>query len=464
MNQQVETKEDKFPPQVKYIIGNEICERYSFYGMRSILTVFMIQFLLFEKSKAEGMYHLFVSSAYFTPIIGGYIADRFWGKYKTILYISLFYCIGHFMLAMMDVEMFTNLFGKEGILYIGLFLIALGAGGIKPCVSANVGDQFTKKNQHLIAKVFNWFYLSINFGSFFSTLITPWVLHKYGPGWAFGIPGILMALATLFFWMGRHHMVKVPPTGKNPHGTIAVLTSAFKNMGKGAGFFEGAKNEHPAEAVDAVKAAFNVSRIFIPLIIFWALFDQHGSTWVVQATQMNLNFMGIDFQASQSSSLNPIMVLILIPIFTLFVYPTVEKMGFKLTQLRKMSIGMFFATASFLCSALIQYQLDAGNQLSVGYQIFPYFFLTCGEILISVTALEFAYTQAPRSMKSTIMGLWFLVISLGNVVAGVVAVTNKFEGGNFFMFFTILTFIFAFIFILVAKTYKMQNFVEADRS
>lgn len=451
----LDSSSNKYPPQIKYILGNEICERYSFYGMRSILTIFMVQYLLFTKSNAEATYHMFVASAYFTPLLGGYIADRYWGKYKTILYLSLFYCIGHAVLAFYE---------SETGLYVGLFLIALGAGGIKPCVSANVGDQFTKKNQHLIEKIFHWFYLSINFGSFFSTLITPWVLDKYGASWAFGIPGVLMFIATIIFWMGRKKYIMVPPTGKNPHGTLAVLKSAFKNMGKGNGFFGGALNDHPADAVDAVKSAILVGKIFIPLIFFWSLFDQHGSTWVLQATQMDLNVLGIDFKASQSSSLNPILVLILIPVFTQFVYPAVERTGYKLTQLRKMSIGMFFSGLSFVFMAMIQYRLDAGQQLSVAWQILPYLFLTIGELLISITALEFAYTQAPRSMKSTIMGIWFLIISLGNTFTGIVAKVNTFSGGNFFMFFAILTFIFGFVFMWIASTYQMRNYVEPDKN
>ena len=160
-NVSMDPASNKMPPQIKYIIGNEVCERYSFYGMRSILTMFMIIHLLFDKGKAEGVYHLFVASAYFTPIIGGYISDRFWGKFRTIMILSLFYCVGHGVLALMEVSSITAFITPDHLLYLGLFLIALGAGGIKPCVSANVGDQFTQKNQHLIKKVFHWFYFSI---------------------------------------------------------------------------------------------------------------------------------------------------------------------------------------------------------------------------------------------------------------------------------------------------------------
>ncbi|MFA7613419.1 MAG: oligopeptide:H+ symporter, partial [Candidatus Caldatribacteriota bacterium] len=197
------TDNNKFPPQIKYIVGNEACERYSYYGMRSILTVFMIQVLLFQEAKATSVYHLFAGACYLTPLLGAWISDRIWGKYKTILYLSLIYCVGHAVLAIWETE-----YG----LYVGLGLIALGSGGIKPCVSAHVGDQFKANQQHLLKKIYELFYFMINFGSFFSTLITPWTLDKFGPSVAFGIPGILMFIATFIFWLGRKQFVHVPPT------------------------------------------------------------------------------------------------------------------------------------------------------------------------------------------------------------------------------------------------------------
>src|SRR4051812_34907462 len=123
-----------YPPQIKYIVGNEACERFSFYGMRSILVIFMVSQLLMKDHEAKAIFHLFVSAVYFTPLIGAWIADRYWGKYKTILYLSIVYCMGHGVLAWRD--------DKPG-LYTGLALIAIGSGGIKACVSAFVGDQFT---------------------------------------------------------------------------------------------------------------------------------------------------------------------------------------------------------------------------------------------------------------------------------------------------------------------------------
>jgi POT family proton-dependent oligopeptide transporter len=450
------TQTKGFPSQIKYIVWNEAFERYSYYGMRSILVIFLVQYLLLTKSNATADYHIFAGACYLFPLLGAYISDRFWGKYKTIIVFSLVYCLGHAFLAIFEDS-------KVGF-YWGLGLIALGSGGIKPCVSAHVGDQFKPGQKDMLRKVFDLFYWMINFGSTFSTLITPWTLEKYGPGIAFGIPGVLMFLATIIFWMGRNHFVHVPPTGKNPHGTGRVLLSAMKNMGSGEGFLESAKADHPERAVEDVKAAFGVGKIFIAVTIFWALFDQHGSSWVLQAKEMDLSFgyFGIDsLLPSQIPALNPIMVMVLIPTFTFGVYPFIEKaFGYEMTSLRRMGWGMFIAAASFIFVAVYQYVMDGGTQLSVLWQVIPFLVITMAEVMISITGLEFAYTQAPRSMKSTIMSMWLLTVFFGNMITAWIAKINVFEGGHFFMFFAILMGVFALVFAFIAKNYEVKDFME----
>lgn len=451
-------KVEKFPRQIQYIVWNEACERYSYYGMRSILVIFLVQYLLLTKSQATADYHIFAGACYLFPVLGAYISDRFWGKYKTIITLSIVYCIGHLFLALFE--------DSQSGFYWGLGLIALGSGGIKPCVSAHVGDQFKPSQKAALQKVFDLFYFMINFGSFFSTMITPWTLQAYGPGIAFGIPGILMAMATFVFWLGRNDYVHVPPTGKLAHGTGNVLISAFKNMGSGKGFLEGAKADHPAEAVDAVKSAFNVGKIFIAVTIFWALFDQHGSSWVLQAKEMNLDIDIFGWKTtllpSQIPALNPIMVMVLIPFFTFFVYPMCEKV-FKteMTPLKRMGAGMFVTAFSFILVGVFQYILDSGNQISVLWQFLPFLIITMAEVMISITGLQFAYTQAPRSMKSTIMSMWLLTVFFGNMITAYIAKINVFEGGNFFMFFAGLMVVFSFVFVWIAKNYKMQDHMEA---
>lgn len=382
---------DRMPPGIPWIIGNEAAERFSFYGMRAILTVFMAEYLWLMDGAAgqplganavKAHYHDFVAWVYFTPLLGALLSDVFLGKFRTIILLSLVYCAGHAALACM------GWFGHSGWwLFAGLAMICLGSGGIKPCVSANVGDQFGARNQHLLTRIYNWFYLSINLGSFISSLLTPWVLQWWGPHWAFGIPGVLMAVATLLFWAGRHRFAHVPPAGA---GFLREITSR-----------------------DGLVALAKLVPFFLFFVAFWALFDQTGSSWVLQAQQMDRRFLGIDWLESQVQAVNPILVLAFIPLFTLFVYPAVGRIV-RLTPLRKIGTGLFVAGAAFGVATFAQSRIDAGDAPSIGWQFLAYALLTAAEVMVSIVGLEFAYTQAPRSMKSVIMSVYLLSVFAGN--------------------------------------------------
>ncbi|MFP5490809.1 MAG: POT family MFS transporter [Bacteriovoracia bacterium] len=444
----------KYPPQIKFIVGNEACERYSFYGMKSILVIFMIQQLLVHEAEATSIYHQFSALSYLFPLLGAFISDRILGKYKTILYLSLVYCAGHAVLSIWE-----NMTG----LYVGLFLIALGAGGIKPCVSAHVGDQFKKGQEALLAKIFNLFYFMINFGSFFSTMITPWTLKHYGASVAFGIPGVLMFIATFIFWLGRKQYVHVPPAKADGHGFLNVMWTNLTSASSGKSFWDRSTAKHGAEAAEGAKAVWDITKVFAAVSVFWALFDQHGSSWVIQATKMDLMFMGIQFEASQISAWNPIMVMGLIPLFTFGIYPLCEKLGFRMTPLRRMTVGMFVAAFSFMMAGMIQTQLDGGNQLNVMWQFFPYLVITVAEVMISITGLEFAYTQAPRKMKSSIMSMWLLTVFFGNMLVSFITKIELYPvaSSGYFWFFAGAMGVFAFIFAFMASRYKEKNYMQA---
>jgi POT family proton-dependent oligopeptide transporter len=381
------------PPGIPYIIGNEAAERFSFYGMRTILTVFMVNYLWLmgdaagvrmTDAEATKRFHDFVSLVYLTPLFGALIADFFFGKYRIIMWLSVVYCLGHGALALM------GLAGEAGTwLMVGLWLISVGSGGIKPCVSAHVGDQFGKTNRHLLPRIFNWFYWSINLGAFASTLLTPWLLEWYGPHWAFGVPGVLMALATLVFWMGRWKFVHIPARGWH----------VFRELLSRDGLF----------------AVLKLCAIYAFVAIFWALFDQSGSSWVLQAENLNLRWLGVEWLPSQIQALNPILILVFIPLFSYFVYPFVDRF-YPLTPLRKIAIGLFIMVISFVLIAIAQTKIDAGQSPSVSWQIVAYVALTAAEVMVSIVSLEFSYTQAPKSMKSLIMSLWLFAVSLGNQV------------------------------------------------
>ena len=430
-------KSNNMPKGTPYIIGNELAERFSFYGMKCILVVFMTKYLIDSNGNLDTMsnedatywYHFFTSAVYYTPIFGAILSDVFLGKYKTILLLSAVYCLGHLTLAVDET--------KAGLLF-GLSLISIGAGGIKPCVSAHVGDQFGKSNSHLIEKVFSWFYLSINLGAFVSTMLTPLLLKYYGPHVAFGIPGILMLIATILFWMGRNVFIHIPPGG------IKFLKEVFSR-----------------EGLIAIGKLFI---IYIFIAPFWSLFDQTGSTWVIQAENLNRQWLGIDWLPSQIQAINPIMILIFVPTFTYFIYPKINKY-FTLTPLKKISAGLFLTVPSFLIIGYLQTQIDLGYTPSIGWQIFAYAILTASEVLISITCLEFSYTQAPNSMKSLIMGCFMLSIAFGNTFTMIVNnfITNINDGASFFYFFAIVMLITALLFLLVVKFFKPKTYLQEEK-
>jgi len=464
-----EKPKGKIPRQIGFIIGNEACERFSFYGMRNILTQFLLSSTILgiavqgdRELVAKDIFHIFVMGVYFFPLLGGWLSDRLWGKYKTILWLSLVYCAGNACLAMFT----ENLTG----FYVGLFLISLGSGGIKPCVAAFVGEQFDQSNKHLAKLVFDAFYWIINFGSFFASLLIPLALQVWGPRLAFGIPGALMFIATMVFWFGRAKYVREPPTPGDPHsfgkvcwtaisgsktgkalfvtgillsigclllpvyieavGTVAGICLAMVVFGLFTGIgarlkIDNALEQHPAEDVEGVKGVFRVLILFSLVTPFWSLFDQKASTWVIQGQDMTLPEWSWFKNASQMQALNPLLVMILIPFNNAVLFPMVEKLGFKLTSLRKMTMGIGLAGVSWILIGMFQLRMDNGETLSVLFQVWPYIVLTLGEVLVSATGLEFAYSQAPMKMKSVIMSFWTLSVTIGSLWVLVVNATVK---------------------------------------
>ena len=472
-------KTSKLPSGIGFIIGNEAAERFSFYGMRSVLLAYMTIYLvqpngesaIFKEKEAEAWVHLFVGSAYFFPLIGGILADAFWGKYRTILSLSLFYCLGHGCLAMMGI-----LGDTRTLLFAGLVLIAVGAGGIKPCVSAHVGDQFNIRNNHLLTQVFGWFYFSINIGAFLSGLLTPflleatreagslgeriypivepWVGEKlvnepiFGPHYAFGLPGILMAIATFIFWLGREQFAHIPPRGK----------IYFKETFSG----------------ENLRAILRLCSIFAFVVIFWALFDQIGTLWQIQARSLDRVLPdwipligGSEMLAAQVSAIwNPLFILLLIPVFSYIIYPFFAQF-FEVTPLRKIGFGLWVMGFAFTLVALLQERIDLGESPNMGWQILACLLLTGSEVLVSITCLEFAYTQAPKEMKSFVMAIFLLTVSLGNYFTSAVKFfiinedgSSKLPGSSEFWFWTVLVFIAALIFIRVSKNYVVKEYLQ----
>jgi POT family proton-dependent oligopeptide transporter len=442
------------PPGVPYIIGNEAAERFNYYGMKSILTVFMAHYILnqsgalapMQPNEAYKYTHYFVSGVYYLPIVGAIIADGWLGKYRTILWLSIVYCFGSLTLACMDTSWGIAV-GQRTMLAIGLGLICIGSGGIKPCVSANVGDQFGESNKHLLSKMFGWFYFSINAGSFISSILCPWLLANgtLGPRWAFGIPGISMVIATIFFWAGRRKMVHVPPAG------LGYLKEAFGTR-------------------EGLAILGRIAMVYFFILFFWALWGMsNGVEWTLQAEKMDLHWMGMNLIAAQVQTANPIFILLFIPLVNYVVYPAIDRV-FPLTPLRKIGIGLFLTALSFVVIVWIQGQIDLGLTPSINWQLLAYAVLTLGEAMVSITGLEFSYTQAPNSMKSSVMALWLLFIATGEFFVGKfnawdinVDGTKKMTDYQYFSFFTIVMFVAAVLFVILACFYKGRTYLQSQQ-
>lgn len=438
--------ETGMPPGVPYIIGNEAAERFSFYGMRSILITFMTGFLVTKLGRPDHMgdaearfqFANFVSAVYFLPILGAILAEGFIGKYRTIFYLSIVYCAGHFALALDDTRM--------GLL-LGLSLISLGSGGIKPCVSANVGDQFGESNKHLLSKVFGWFYFSINAGSFMSTLLCPYLLNnaQFGPKWAFGLPGVAMVIATICFWLGRKKFVHIPP------GRVAFFQQFLSREGLGA--------------------LARIAVVYVFVAVFWSLWDQSsGGSWTLQCKQLDLHFLGFNLYPEQVQTANPILILLFIPLVNYVLYPAIEKV-FPLTPLRKIGLGLFLTAFSYLPIAYAQTGIDAGGHPTVWWQMLAYVILTLGEAMVSITGLEFSYTQAPNKMKSAIMAAWLFTVSLGNQFTAQVNRfimnpdgSSKMSDLHYYLFFAGVMFVTACIYVVVASFYRGKTYIQGSET
>lgn len=473
---QSEVKKTGMPKCVPYIIGNEAAERFSFYGLRSIMSTFLVaQFFnptmnpLMQdvaEAKSNEMVHLFVTLAYFMPLVGGILADWFFGKYKVILYVSIFYALGNLVLALSTHNL--TLFS------VGLIIIAACAGGIKSCVSANVGDQFDKSNEHLMSKMYGWFYFTINTGSIVSTLIIPIIYNKYGPELAFGIPGVLMCLATLIFWMGRKQYVRVPPSGPKRENFMLIsfraIQQLFKKKDDRAFWVRLGEEYHfSAKSIDGVQAVYRILMVFAFTPIFWALWDQNLAEWVLQAKKLDLNVFGYTLFAEQIQTFNPIFLVSMIPVMTYGVFPLVEKMGITPTPLRKIGAGLFLTGLTFVIIALLQQSIDVGGHPSVWWQILAYLILAIAEILVSMTCLEYAYTHSPKSMKSTMSALYLLGISIGNYFDSLVnkSIANngffaQFTGAKYYWLFIGILTVFFIIYLFVAKRLPEKSYVGLE--
>uniref|UniRef100_A0A671Z1D5 Solute carrier family 15 member 1b n=1 Tax=Sparus aurata TaxID=8175 RepID=A0A671Z1D5_SPAAU len=582
-----------YPISIFFIVVNEFCERFSYYGMRAVLVLYFKYFLQWDDDFATTIYHTFVALCYLTPILGAIVADSWLGKFKTIVYLSLVYTLGQIIMAISAIHDITD-HNKDGtpddmtlhiaLSMVGLLLIALGTGGIKPCVAAFGGDQFEDHQEKQRSTFFSIFYLSINAGSLLSTIITPILraqecgIHKKMQCYplAFGVPAALMVVALIVFIVGSGMYNKTAPQGNIIVKVCRCIGFAIKNRSrhrssqhpKREHWMDWADEKYDKLLIAQVKMVLKVLFLYIPLPMFWALFDQQGSRWTLQATTLNGNFGFMTIQPDQMQTVNPILILVLVPIMDSVIYPLIAKCKLNFSPLKRMTVGMFLAALAFIAAALVQIQIDgtlptfpsssesqakfinmvdrkldikAGindvplepymvlqcggsnvsfclqfedivskpeqganairqnfysispeyeevtiliyvkdiyvllkrylygsniqpvmdmspNTVHMAWQIPQYFLMTAGEVVFSVTGLEFSYSQAPSNMKSVLQAGWLLTVAVGNIIVLIIseAATLDDQWAEYILFASLLVLV-CIIFAVMAYFYTYMD-------
>uniref|UniRef100_A0A8C8VQ73 Solute carrier family 15 member 1 n=1 Tax=Pelusios castaneus TaxID=367368 RepID=A0A8C8VQ73_9SAUR len=372
-----------YPISIFFIVINEFCERFSYYGMRAVLVLYFKFFLHWDDNLSTAIYHTFVAVCYLTPILGAIIADSWLGKFKTIISLSIVYTIGQAIMAVSSINDLTD-YNRDGtpdniplhigLSMLGLLLIALGTGGIKPCVSAFGGDQFDEEQEKQRSRFFSLFYLAVNAGSLISTIITPILrgeqcgIHTKQQCYplAFGVPAALMAVSLVVFILGSRMYKKARPQGNIMLQVSKCIGFAVKNRFRHRSkqfprrehWLDWASEKYDKRLIAQTKMVLKVLFLYIPLPMFWALFDQQGSRWTLQATTMDGNFGAIQIQPDQMQTVNPILIVIMVPVVDAVIYPLIKKCHINFTPLRKITVGMLLAALAFVAAALVQVQID----------------------------------------------------------------------------------------------------------
>uniref|UniRef100_A0A8C1YD51 Solute carrier family 15 member 1 n=1 Tax=Cyprinus carpio TaxID=7962 RepID=A0A8C1YD51_CYPCA len=553
-----------YPVSIFFIVVNEFCERFSYYGMKAVLVLYFKYFIGWDNDLSTTIYHTFVALCYLTPILGAIIADSWLGKFKTIVYLSIVYTIGQVIMAISAIHDITdtnrdgtpdNMTFHTAMSMLGLILIALGTGGIKPCVAAFGGDQFEEHQEKQRSTFFSIFYLSINAGSLLSTLITP-ILRAQECGiyskqscfpLAFGVPAALMVVALIVFIAGHNMYIMESPKGNILLQVMKCIGFAIRNRfnhrskqhPKREHWMDWAEEKYDKLLIAQVKMVLKVLFLYIPLPMFWALFDQQGSRWTLQATTMDGNFCTYSacvlIICVLVQIVNPILIVIMVPIMDSAVYPLIKKCGLNFTPLRRMTVGMLLASLAFVAAALLQIQIDVSNrylacklfarllfytdlisdvsfprasftieneegqtchyilQLGFGssytvlipntftfgesvtiqdinpndihmaWQVIQYFLMTCGEVVFSVTGLDFSYSQAPSNMKSVLQAGWLLTVAVGNIIVLIVAEAGSLpEQWAEYVLFACLLVAVSIIFAVMAYFYTYMDPAEIE--
>ncbi|KAL3850614.1 hypothetical protein ACJIZ3_012496 [Penstemon smallii] len=473
-----------------YILGNECCERLAYYGMSSNLVVYFTDRLRQHSTAAINNVSNWSGTCYITPLIGAFVADAYLGRYWTIACFSIIYVIGMTLLTLSASVPGLKPTCHDGschatsaqvaVCFVALYLIALGTGGIKPCVSSYGADQFDdtdeveKKHK---SSFFNWFYFSINIGALVAASVLVWVQTHVGWEWGFGIPTVAMAIAVAFFFSGTRLYRNQKPGGSPLTRVCQVVIASFRKYRievpgdesllyetadsesaikgsrkiqhtKDLRFFDKAavetQSDHIKGSVDPwrlctvtqveeLKAIIRLLPIWATGIIFTTVYGQMGTLFVLQGLTMNARLGKSSFEIPSASLgiFDTLSVIFWVPIYDRIIVPVARKFtGHKngLTQLQRMGIGLFISIFSMLSAGILElvrlryvrrhnYYDHKQVPISIFWQVPQYFIIGCAEVFMFIGQLEFFYEQAPDAMRSLCSALQLTTVALGSYLS-----------------------------------------------
>jgi dipeptide/tripeptide permease len=381
---------NRHPTGLWFFFWGEFAERCSYYGMRTILYLYLvgdatgvIKGGLHLGAQGKQMYFAFKMACYFLPLIGGYVADRFFGKYWTIVGFSIPYVLGHFILGIETLPCAA----------IALILLAGGSGVIKPNISTLMGQTYDQQRpgmERLRSVAFQIFYFSINVGAVISTFALPILRTKYNYAVAFQFPAWLMVISLFVFAMGKRYYAVETPGYRPKSGT---------------------------ERREQWKTLLSLLGIFGMMVFWWTAYEQTDSLWVDLAKDhMNLTLPILGkLNADQVQFLNPACVLLFVPLFT-WLFGKLDPQTVIFTPMRKILAGFLVTVISIGLLAVVGFvTADGTTKMSVAWLGISYILLTAGEVLLYGTGLELAYTAAPKSMKGFVTACFLVPIGLADL-------------------------------------------------
>lgn len=415
--------DNRHPHGFWFIFWGELAERASYYGMRTLLLLYMVDKLGFTDANSSTVVSSFIAACYILPIVGGYIADRWLGKFKTIIYFAIPYIAGHIIL---------GTFNTEVGLFTALALLAGGSGTIKPNISTLMGLMYQKQGKgHLLTQAFSWFYMAINIGAASTQLSLPFIRDHYGYSVAFMAPTLLMVVSLGIFFMGKKHYP-------------AEDVRAYERIAK-----------PPEQRKEEWTTVIRLSGLFVLIVFFWSIFDQAASTWTLFARDyLNLETPFGRIAPDAIQGLNPVLIVLMTPAFAWLWYKLDKKAGGRLASPRKMMIGFVLVSA---CMAVmtIAGMLAQQSKISILWEVGAYILVTMGELCISVIGLQLAFEEAPEHMKSRITAIWLATTFLGNLLAGLFArVYTKVTPYEYFGGMTVMMVMVTIAFYFVGKRFN----------